>query len=216
MAENFYEMYLEEMELIRPLDQEEEKSVLAAAAGADKEARNRLVEGCLSTALKIAKEYEGRELPVSDLVQEANMALMMAASEYDGSQDWPAFSEMKIRQAIEAALLEQKSEAEIEENMAARVNVLQTVSQVMAKELGREATVEELAEKMKMTPDEIKDIMKLALDALTVNGEGTPSSETEADEDLQQDVSLHRDGYGRSGRRSQGYDPVRDGWDLDI
>lgn len=216
MAENFYEMYLEEMELIRPLDQEEEKSVLAAAAGADKEARNRLVEGCLSAALKIAKEYEGRELPVSDLVQEANMALMMAASEYDGSQDWPAFSEMKIRQAIEAALLEQKSEAEIEENMAARVNVLQTVSQVMAKELGREATVEELAEKMKMTPDEIKDIMKLALDALTVNGEGTPSSETEADEDLQQDVSLHRDGYGRSGRRSQGYDPVRDGWDLDI
>ena len=59
-------------------------------------------------------------------------------------------------------MLEQRSEAEIEETMAARVNVLQTVSQVMAKELGREATVEELAEKMKMTPDEIKDIMKLA------------------------------------------------------
>ena len=74
-------------------------------------------------------------------------------------------------------MLEQRSEAEIEETMAARVNVLQTVSQVMAKELGREATVEELAEKMKMTPDEIKDIMKLALDALTVNGEGTAASD---------------------------------------
>ncbi len=214
MAENFYEMYLEEMEMIRPLDQDEEKRVLAAAAGADKAARNRLVEGYLSAALRFAKEYEGRELPVSDLVQEANMALMMAASEYDGSQDWPVFSEMKIRQAIEAALLEQKSEAEIEENMAARVNVLQTVSQVMAKELGREATVEELAEKMKMTPDEIKDIMKLALDALTVNGEDTAASETGEDEDMESEPAPRRDGYGRSGRRFQGYDPMRDGWDL--
>ena len=171
MAENFYEMYLEEMELIRPLDQEEEKRVLAAAARADKEAGNRLVEGNLARALAVAKEYEGKELPISDLVQEANMALMMAVTEYDGSQEWPDFAEMKIRQAVEAALLEQRSEAEIEETMAARVNVLQTVSQVMAKELGREATVEELAEKMKMTPDEIKDIMKLALDALTVSGD---------------------------------------------
>ena len=214
MAQDFYEMYLEEMELIRPLDQEEEKRVLAAAAGADKEARNRLVEGYLAKALAVAKEYEGKELPVSDLVQEANMALMMAASEYDGSQDWPAFLEIKIRQAIEAALMEQKSEAEIEENMAARVNVLQTVSQVMAKELGREATVDELAEKMKMTPDEIKDIMKLALDALTVNGEGTAAADKEADEEMEPAPAPRRDGYGRSSRSSRGYDPMRDGWDL--
>ena len=55
MAENFYEMYLEEMELIRPLDQEEEKRVLAAAARADKEAGNRLVEGNLARALAVAK-----------------------------------------------------------------------------------------------------------------------------------------------------------------
>lgn len=214
MAENFYEMYLEEMEFIRPLDPEEEKKVLAAAAGADKEARNRLVEGYLAKALAVAKEYEGKELPVSDLVQEANMALMMAASEYDGSQEWPDFVETKIRRAVEAALLEQKSEAEIEETMAARVNVLQTVSQVMAKELGREATVEELAEKMKMTPDEIKDIMKLALDALTVNGEGTAASDGEEEEETDPGAAPRRDGYGRSGRSSRGYDPMRDGWDL--
>ena len=79
-------MYLEEMELIRPLDQEEEKRVLAAAARADKEAGNRLVEGNLARALAVAKEYEGKELPISDLVQEANMALMMAVTEYDGSR----------------------------------------------------------------------------------------------------------------------------------
>ena len=65
----------------------------------------------------------------------------------------------------------QKAEHAVEEEMAARVNVLKDISQMMAEELGREATVEELAAKMKMTEEEIKDIMKLTLDALSVSGE---------------------------------------------
>ncbi len=176
MEVNFYEMYLEEMALIPVLEAEEEKKVLALAAEGDKEAKKRLVEGYLAKTAQMVKEYEGRELPMSDVVQEANVALTAAAAAYDGSQKW------EVRQAVEAALEEQKTEAEIEENMAARVNVLQTVSQVMAKELGREATVAELAEKMKMTEDEVKDIMKLALDAITVNGEGAVSGEQKEEE----------------------------------
>ena len=57
--------------------------------------------------------------------------------------------------------------------MAARVNVLQTVSKVMAEELGREATVEELAAKMKMSEEEVRDLMKMALDALNAEYGGT-------------------------------------------
>ena len=182
MEVNFYEMYLEEMALIPVLEAEEEKKVLALAAEGDKEAKKRLVEGYLAKAAQLVKEYEGRELPMSDVVQEANVALTAAAAAYDGSQKWEDFFEQEVRQAVEAALEEQKTEAEIEENMAARVNVLQTVSQVMAKELGREATVTELAEKMKMTEDEVKDIMKLALDAITVNGEGAVSGEQKEEE----------------------------------
>ena len=116
----------------------------------------------------MVKEYEGRELPMSDVVQEANVALTAAAAAYDGSQKWEDFFEQEVRQAVEAALEEQKTEAEIEENMA--------------KELGREATVAELAEKMKMTEDEVKNIMKLALDAITVNGEGAVSGEQKEEE----------------------------------
>ena len=174
MEVNFYEMYLEEMALIPVLEAEEEEKVLALAATGDKEAKKRLVEGSLAKVAQMVKEYEGRELPMSDVV---HVALTAAAAAYDGSQQWQEFLAQEIRQAVEAALEEQKTEAEIEENMTARVNVLQTVSQVMAKELGREATVAELAEKMKMTEDEVKDIMKLALDAITVNGEGAVSEE---------------------------------------
>ena len=158
MEVNFYEMYLEEMALIPVLEAEEEEKVLALAATGDKEAKKRLVEGSLAKVAQMVKEYEGRELPMSDVVQEANVALTAAAAAYDGSQQWQEFLAQEIRQAVEAALEEQKTEAEIEENMTARVNVLQTVSQVMAKELGREATVAELAEKMKMTEDEVKKL----------------------------------------------------------
>ena len=167
----------------QPAEAEEEEKVLALAATGDKEAKKRLVEGSLAKVAQMVKEYEGRELPMSDVVQEANVALTAAAAAYDGSQQWQEFLAQEIRQAVEAALEEQKTEAEIEENMTARVNVLRTVSQVMAKELGREATVAELAEKMKMTEDEVKDIMKLALDAITVNGEGAVSEEQQKEEE---------------------------------
>ena len=66
MEVNFYEMYLEEMALIPVLEAEEEKKVLALAAEGDKEAKKRLVEGYLAKAAQMVKEYEGRELPMSE------------------------------------------------------------------------------------------------------------------------------------------------------
>lgn len=172
MAQDFYEMYLEEMEQIAPFDAGEEETLLERTAAGDVKARERLVEGSLRRALELAKEYEGGKLPMADIVQEANTALMLAAVEYDGGEDWETLLERRIREAVVEAVREQETELEVEENMAARVNALQIVSQRMAEELGREADVSELAEKMKMTEDEIRDIMKLALDALTVSGNG--------------------------------------------
>ena len=177
MEHDFYQMYLEELKGIAPLGSEEKEAILRLAAQGDEAARKRLVEGSLKRMTEIAGEYRERKLPMADVIQEANTALMLAAVEYDGSGDWDSLLEEKVREAISLALSEQ--ELEIEENMAARVNVLQTVSAVMAKELGREATLEELSERMKMSQDEIKDLMKLALDALTVSGEGAVAKETD-------------------------------------
>lgn len=167
MHDDFYQMYLEELEAVAEAGPEEELSLLERLAAGDVSARERLIEGNLKRVLEYAKEYDGRGLPMGDLVQEGNMALTALAMEYESG----AFQELlreRVRACIEAALEEQRMEAEIEENVAARVNVLQEVSRVMAKELGREATVEELAAKMKMTEDEIRDIMKVTLDAVNV------------------------------------------------
>lgn len=203
MEDNFFEMYLEEMGEIPALAREEKDSVLEGTARGDMAARSRLVEGSLRAVLEIAKVYGDRELPLSDLVQEANAALMLAAVEYDGSEPWEELMDRRVREGVELALEEQKTEHQIEETMTARVNVLQTVSQVLAGELGREATLEELAGKMKMSQDEIKDIMKLALDALSVNGEGQASDAAEDDQGLD------------PWEEAQAGNPIKDGWNLE-
>ena len=165
-----YRLYLQELSQVSPCTPEEEAQLLAALAEGRKEAAARLVEGKLQMAVRMAEEYRDRGLSMNDLVQEANMALLLAAREYEGG-DFDAQVRARIREAVEEALAAQDTEAKIEEEMAARVNVLKDISTAMAEELGREATVAELAERMKMTEDEIKDIMKLTLDAMSVSGE---------------------------------------------
>lgn len=98
------------------------------------------------------------------------MALLLALDVYqegDFREQIRALAEERLEAAIEA----QRREKQAEEEIAARVNVLKDISKMMAEELGREATVEELAEKMKMTTQDIKDIMKVTLDAMSVSPE---------------------------------------------
>ena len=172
MHDDFYQMYLEELEALTEVGAEEEKNLLARLYGGDGDAGKRLIEGNLKKALALAKEYDGKGLPMNDLVQEANMALTALVMELgDGENPEMEFEELlekRVRESLQAAVDEQQRESEIEENVTARVNVLQEVSRVMAGELGREATVDELARKMKMTADEIRDIMKITLDAVHV------------------------------------------------
>lgn len=169
MEDGYYHLYLEGLKEIPPCTDEERRSLLERLTAGDLSVKDRLIEGHLLLALAVAKDYRDKGLPMSDLVQEANLALTMAVSGYQGG-DLLAQAKEKIVSFLDAALKEQKAEKELGEEMAARVNVLQEVSRVLAEELGREATVEELAAKMQMPPGDIKEIMKLAVDALSVDG----------------------------------------------
>jgi len=169
-GEDFYQLYLEELKLVPPCSPEEEERLLDEILAGSQSAVKRLVEGKLGRAVRMAEEYRDRGLSMNDLVQEANIALLLTAQEYKGG-DFDSQSEERIRRMIEDALELQNTEYKVEEEMLARVNVLKDISAGMAEELGREATVEELADRMKMTEQEIKDIMKLTLDAMSVSGE---------------------------------------------
>ncbi len=168
MHDDLFQMYLDEVRGIPVCTPDEERRLPALAASGDEGARKRLLEGMLSYGLELAAEYKDRGLPAADLVQEANMAMIMALDAYqegDYRQQMAGF----VREALEAAILEQQHARQAGEEMLARVNVLKDVSQMLALELGREATVEELARKMKMTEEEIREIMKLTLDAMSVS-----------------------------------------------
>ncbi|MCI9558643.1 sigma-70 domain-containing protein [Candidatus Ventrimonas sp. KK005] len=168
MHDDVYQMYLEEIKRIPPCTAKEEEMLLGLVKSGDKAARERLLEGMLHYVVKLAGGFRNQGLPAGDLVQEANMALLLALDQYENGNFREQVKDL-VEENLNAAIEMQKKEKQTEEEMVARVNVLKDISGMMAEELGREATVEELAEKMKMTVDEIKAIMKLTLDAMSVS-----------------------------------------------
>ena len=167
-AEDIYRVYMEEIAAIPPCSEAENEKLLGEIRNGNKAARERLIEGNLKTALFFVQDYINKGVPMADLIQEASLELMMLADEgFEGS--FEKLLESRIRVRMEEIINDQKKEADIEEEMLARVNVLQEVSKSMAEELGREAKLSELAERMKMTEDEVREIMKVTMDALSMS-----------------------------------------------
>ena len=167
-AEDIYRVYMEEIAAIPPCSEAENEKLLGEIRNGNKAARERLIEGNLKNALFFVQDYINKGVPMADLIQEASLELMMLADEgFEGS--FEKLLESRIRVRMEEIINDQKKEAGIEEEMLARVNVLQEVSKSMAEELGREAKLSELAERMKMTEDEVREIMKVTMDALSMS-----------------------------------------------
>nr|WP_144364666.1 sigma-70 domain-containing protein [Lacrimispora amygdalina] len=167
-AEDIYRVYMEEIAAIPPCSEAENEKLLGEIRNGNKAARERLIEGNLKNALFFVQDYINKGVPMADLIQEASLELMMLADEgFEGS--FEKLLESRIRVRMEEIINDQKKEADIEEEMLARVNVLQEVSKSMAEELGREAKLSELAERMKMTEDEVWEIMKVTMDALSMS-----------------------------------------------
>lgn len=167
-AEDIYRVYMEEIAAIPPCSEAENAKLLGEIRNGNKAARERLIEGNLKNALFFVQDYINKGVPMADLIQEASLELMMLADEgFEGS--FEKLLESRIRVRMEEIINDQKKEADIEEEMLARVNVLQEVSKSMAEELGCEAKLSELAERMKMTEDEVREIMKVTMDALSMS-----------------------------------------------
>ena len=166
--EDIYRVYMEEIAAIPPCSEAENEKLLGEIRNGNKAARERLIEGNLKNALFFVQDYINKGVPMADLIQEASLELMMLADEgFEGS--FEKLLESRIRVRMEEIINDQKKEADIEEEMLARVNVLQEVSKSMAEELGREAKLSELAERMKMTEDEVREIMKVTMEALSMS-----------------------------------------------
>jgi RNA polymerase primary sigma factor len=163
-------IYMEELKGKNELSPDQEQFVARKMLDGDMEARNLLIESNLTLVTKIAKVYKSKSLPMGDLIQEGNIGLLMGVNEYELSSGitFHEFISEAIHKAIEDALVEDSRETISAKKVASRANELSELATEMAKELEREATPSELAERMGITEDQVRQIMKISLDAVTV------------------------------------------------
>ncbi len=163
-------MYLKEIGIVPLLSNEEEKELAIAVENGDLEAKQRLAEANLRLVVSIAKRYVGRGMQFLDLIQEGNMGLMKAVDKFDYSKGFKfsTYATWWIRQAITRAIADQARTIRIPVHMVETINKLVREQRNLLQELGQDPTPEQIAERMGMTPDKVREILKIAQEPVSL------------------------------------------------
>lgn len=166
----FIDMYMNEISDILPASDEDISNLVLQLLSGDLSVVNRLVECHLTTVAEIAKTYKGKGVTFGDLIQEGNIGLMLAISDY--SKECGNFSDYikdEITKTIEEVISSQINSERINQHLADKLNQLDTVTKDLSEKLGRVPEVSELAEAMGITEEETSVLLKTSLDTLSVN-----------------------------------------------
>ena len=171
-------MYLKEIGKISLLSLDEETELSKRIAEGDEMAKNRLAESNLRLVVSIAKRYVGRGMLFLDLIQEGNIGLMKAVEKFDAEKGYKfsTYATWWIRQAITRAIADQARTIRVPVHMVETINKLSRYQRQLTLELNREPTDEELAKKMGMSPDKVREVIKIAQDPVSLE---TPIGEEE-------------------------------------
>ena len=163
-------MYLKEIGRISLLSTEEEMELSIRVANGDEEAAALLAESNLRLVVSIAKRYVGRGLLFLDLIQEGNIGLMKAVEkfDYDKGYKFSTYATWWIRQAITRALADQARTIRVPVHMVETINKMSRIQRQMTLELNREPTEEELAEKMDITVEKVREVIKISQDPVSL------------------------------------------------
>lgn len=163
-------MYLKEIGRVDLLTPEEEIELAERIAQGDEEAKRRLAEANLRLVVSIAKRYVGRGMLFLDLIQEGNMGLIKAVEKFDYTKGFKfsTYATWWIRQAITRAIADQARTIRIPVHMVETINKLIRVQRQLLQDLGREPTPEEIAEEMDLTPEKVREILKIAQEPVSL------------------------------------------------
>ena len=171
-------LYLKEIGRVPLLTAEREHELAERMGEGDIEAKKALVEANLRLVVSIAKRYVGRGMFFLDLIQEGNLGLMKAVDKFDYTKGYKfsTYATWWIRQAITRAIADQARTIRIPVHMVETIHKVSRYSRQLLQEYGREATAEEIGEKMGMSADMVREIMKIAQDPVSLE---TPIGEEE-------------------------------------
>jgi RNA polymerase primary sigma factor len=163
-------MYLKEIGRVPLLTAEEEVELAKRIEQGDEEAKRRLAEANLRLVVSIAKRYVGRGMLFLDLIQEGNMGLIKAVEKFDYRKGYKfsTYATWWIRQAITRAIADQARTIRIPVHMVETINKLIRVSRQLLQELGREPSPEEIAKEMGLSPEKVREIMKIAQEPVSL------------------------------------------------
>ena len=171
-------MYLKEIGRISLLSPDEEAKLSIRVSEGDEDAKRELAESNLRLVVSIAKRYVGRGLLFLDLIQEGNIGLMKAVEKFDYGKGFKfsTYATWWIRQAITRALADQARTIRVPVHMVETINKMARIQRQMTLELNREPTEEELAAKMNVSVEKVRDVMKISQDPVSLD---TPIGEEE-------------------------------------
>ncbi len=163
-------MYLREIGKVPLLSADVESDLAEKMEAGDENAKNQLVEANLRLVVSIAKRYVGKGMFFLDLIQEGNLGLMKAVEKFDFKKGYKfsTYATWWIRQAITRAIADQARTIRIPVHMVETIHRVSRYQRQLLQEYGREATDVEIAEKMGMSVDKVREIMKIALDPVSL------------------------------------------------
>ncbi len=170
--------YLKEIGQVPLLSAEEEQTLARAARAGDADARRRLSEANLRLVVSVAKRYAGRGLPFLDLIQEGNLGLMKAAEKFEPDRGFKfsTYATWWIRQSITHAIADQGRTIRIPVHLVEHINRVRKTAGELLRKNGREPTAEEIAVRLEMEPDRVRELLQLAQEPVSLE---TPVGEEE-------------------------------------
>ncbi|GGH97938.1 MULTISPECIES: RNA polymerase sigma factor RpoD [Mammaliicoccus] len=163
-------MYLKEIGRVNLLTAQEEIELAKRIEKGDDVAKSRLAEANLRLVVSIAKRYVGRGMLFLDLIQEGNMGLIKAVEKFDFNKGFKfsTYATWWIRQAITRAIADQARTIRIPVHMVETINKLIRVQRQLLQDLGRDPSPEEIGEEMDLTPEKVREILKIAQEPVSL------------------------------------------------
>lgn len=202
---NHLSMYLREIDRIPLLQREEEYDLARRAAKGDMVARNRLVEANLRFVVSIAKQYQNRGIPLSDLIDEGNIGLMTAVEKFDPDKGYHfiSYAVWWIRQSIMKAIAEKTKMIRLPMNKNADLTLVQKAASAIEQETGESADVSDIAKRSGLDEKSVKALLSYASDVSSLNAPVAGSTETEFGEFIESELPQPQEVLEKDDMRSQ-------------